>query len=93
MFSLYVRMLLAMGAVFEMPTLVVLPRPHRPGHAGLPGRNIKYAILIIFIVAAVITPTADIMTQALMAAPMIALYVLSILIAWAFQKRKPADEA
>ncbi len=91
-FSLYVRMLLAMGTVFQLPTLVfflariglVTPR--------FLIRNIKYAILIIFIIAAVLTPSPDIITQVLMAAPMIVLYGLSILIAWAFQKRKPASE-
>jgi sec-independent protein translocase protein TatC len=83
-FSLYVRMMLAMGLVFQMPTLVffltrvglVTPR--------LLVRHTKYAILVIFIVAAVLTPGPDVVSQALMAAPMIALYGLSIVIAWAF---------
>jgi sec-independent protein translocase protein TatC len=44
--------------------------------------NFKYAFLIIFVVAAVITPTGDMMTQVIFASPMVALYVLSILIAW-----------
>jgi sec-independent protein translocase protein TatC len=44
--------------------------------------NFKYAILIIFIVAAVITPSGDMMTQTIFAAPMIGLYLLSIVIAW-----------
>ena len=42
----------------------------------------KYAILIIFIAAAVITPSGDMMTQTIFAAPMIGLYILSIGIAW-----------
>jgi sec-independent protein translocase protein TatC len=42
----------------------------------------KYAFLIIFIVAAVITPTGDMMTQTIFAAPMVGLYLLSIVIAW-----------
>lgn len=83
-FSLYVRMMLAMGLVFQMPTLVffltrvglVTPR--------LLVRHTKYAVLVIFIVAAVLTPGPDVVSQALMAAPMIALYGLSIVIAWAF---------
>jgi len=44
--------------------------------------NFKYAFLIIFVVAAVITPTGDMMTQTIFAAPMVALYILSIAIAW-----------
>jgi sec-independent protein translocase protein TatC len=89
-FSLYVRMMLAMGLVFEMPTLVFFL-----ARVGLVTprfllRNTKYAILIIFIVAAVLTPGPDVVSQMLMAAPMIVLYGVSILIAWAFQKRQPA---
>ena len=44
--------------------------------------DLKYAILIIFIAAAVITPGGDAATQALFALPMVGLYILSILIAW-----------
>jgi len=43
---------------------------------------LKYALLLIFIIAAVITPTGDMMTQTIFAAPMIGLYLLSIVIAW-----------
>ena len=86
-FALYAQMLLAMGLVFEMPTVVLfLARMHLVTARFLI-RNVKYAVLIIFIAAAVITPTGDMVTQALMAGPMLGLYVLSILIAWIFGKR------
>lgn len=86
-FSLYVRMMLAMGLVFEMPTLafflarigLITPRTLI--------RHFKYAVLVIFIAAAVLTPGADVASQCMMAGPMLVLYVLSIGIAWAFQKR------
>jgi sec-independent protein translocase protein TatC len=45
-------------------------------------RSFRFAFLLIFIVAAVITPTGDMVTQAIFAAPMVGLYLLSILIAW-----------
>lgn len=45
-------------------------------------RNIQYAILIIFILAAVLTPSPDPWNQTVFAAPMIALYLISIGIAW-----------
>jgi sec-independent protein translocase protein TatC len=45
-------------------------------------KQFKYAFLIIFVAAALITPTGDMMTQAIFAAPMVALYLLSIVIAW-----------
>jgi len=49
----------------------------------------KYAVLIIFIISAVITPTPDMMTQTVFAVPMIALYLLGVLIAWMFRRRTP----
>jgi sec-independent protein translocase protein TatC len=45
-------------------------------------RNLRYAILVIFIIAAIVTPTADILNMCLFAAPMVVLYALSILVAW-----------
>jgi sec-independent protein translocase protein TatC len=87
-FSLYAKMLLAFGVIFEMPTVVFFLARMGLVTAGFLLRKIKYAVLIIFIVAAVLTPTGDMVTQTLMAAPMIVLYLLSIIIAWAFRKRK-----
>jgi sec-independent protein translocase protein TatC len=45
-------------------------------------KNFRYAILLIFIVAAIVTPTPDIMSMCIFAAPMVALYAISISIAW-----------
>ena len=56
--------------------------------AGLLWRSFRYALLLIFIVAAVITPTGDMVTQTIFAAPMVLLYVLSILIAWVFGRAR-----
>ncbi len=81
-FSLYVRLMLACGVVFQMPTLVFFLARIGLLTARYLIRNTKYAILIIFIVAAVLTPTGDPATLTMMAAPMTALYGLSIGIAW-----------
>jgi sec-independent protein translocase protein TatC len=92
-FALYVRLTLACGVVFQMPSLVFFLA--RVGVVTAPFliKNTKYAILIIFIVAAVLTPTGDPATLTLMAAPMIALYGLSIIIAWLVSpKRNPTEE-
>jgi sec-independent protein translocase protein TatC len=51
-------------------------------------RNFKYAVLIIFIVAAVVTPGGDPGTQTIFALPMVGLYVLSIGIAWIVSPRR-----
>jgi sec-independent protein translocase protein TatC len=81
-FSLYTKFLIAMGLVFQMPTVVLFLAKMKVVTARFLARQIKYAILIIFVLAAVITPSGDPGTQAVFAAPMILLYVLSIGIAW-----------
>jgi sec-independent protein translocase protein TatC len=81
-FDLYTKMLLGMGLVFQMPMVVYTLAKLRMVSARFLLRHFKYAFLIIFIIAAVITPTGDMVTQAIFAAPMIALYALSIFIAW-----------
>jgi sec-independent protein translocase protein TatC len=51
-------------------------------------RGFRYAVLIIFVIAAVVTPTPDMATQTILAGPMLGLYILGIAIAWAVQPRK-----
>ena len=81
-FGIYVKMLLAFGLIFQMPTLVFFLARMGVVTAGFLARHTKYAVLIIFIVAAVISPGTDVVSQALMAGPMLGLYGVSILIAW-----------
>jgi sec-independent protein translocase protein TatC len=81
-FGLYTKMLIGMGIVFQMPTVVFFLAKMKLVTARFLIAQFKYAFLIIFIVAAVITPTGDMMTQTIFAAPMIGLYMLSIVIAW-----------
>jgi sec-independent protein translocase protein TatC len=91
-FSLYVKLALAMGVVFQVPTIVFFLARIGLVTAGWLWRNIKYAILISFVLAAVLTPSPDPVSQTLMAIPTILLYLVSIGIAWVCQKRarKPA---
>jgi sec-independent protein translocase protein TatC len=89
-FSLYTKMLLGFGAVFEMPTLVFFLARMGVVTGQFLLKYFKYAFLIIFIVAAVISPGTDMMSQVVMAVPMLGLYIISIAIAFIFQKaRKP----
>jgi sec-independent protein translocase protein TatC len=82
------KLILGLGLCFEMPILVFfLARLGIVSERWLLSK-FKYAVLIIFIIAAVITPTPDIATQCVFALPMIALYLLGILIAWMFRKRR-----
>src|SRR5688500_9262025 len=87
-FSMYTRMILAFGVVFEMPTLVFVLARLGLVTARLLIRYFKYAFLAIFVVAAVISPGGDIPSQLILAVPMLLLYALSILIAFAFQRRR-----
>ena len=92
-FSLYVKVLLGFGAIFQMPTLVFFLARMGVVTAGFLARNIKYAVLIIFILAAVLSPGGDITSQMLMAGPMLVLYGISILIAWIVAPRKTRKSA
>jgi len=89
-FDFYVLMVFAFGIVFQMPILVYFLARFGIVTARWMWKNFRYAILIIFIIAAIATPTADPVNQTIFAAPMIILYLISIVVAWVFQKKKPA---
>ncbi len=92
-FDLYIKMLLAMAAVFQMPTVVLFLARFGLVTARMMITYFKYAILVIFILAAVITPSQDMASQLVVAIPMTALYIISILVAWIFgKKRQKPDE-
>src|SRR5207245_10359442 len=90
-FSLYTKMLLGLGVVFQMPTVIFFLAKMKMVTWRFLARNFKYALLIIFIAAAVITPSGDMVTQTIFAAPMVGLYLLSIGIAWLVHPRHDAD--
>lgn len=87
-FGLYVKMMLGFGLIFQMPTVVFFLARMGVVTARFMVRNAKYAVLLIFIVAAVVSPGTDVVSQCLMAGPMLALYGLSVLVAWMFGKRR-----
>jgi sec-independent protein translocase protein TatC len=89
-FAFYVQMVLGLGLVFEIPILVFFLAHFGIVTAGFLLRKTKYAILIIFIIAAIITPSPDPINQCIFAAPMLVLYAISIGVAWMFGKKKPA---
>jgi sec-independent protein translocase protein TatC len=90
-FSLYVKMLLGFGLIFQMPIVVFALAKMGLVTAGFLIRNTKYAVLIIFILGAVLSPGGDVVSQALMAGPMLILYGVSICVAWLFGKKDPKD--
>jgi sec-independent protein translocase protein TatC len=90
-FSLALRMLLGIAAVFELPTLVFFLSRMGIITSRWMIKNFKYAVLVIFIIAAIITPTPDMVNQSIIAVPMLALYGLSILIAFFSEKRRKRE--
>lgn len=83
-------MLLVFGVVFEMPVLSYLLGRLGLARAEWLKKGRKYAILLIFIVAAIITPP-DVVSQIMTAIPMLALYELSVFVCQQAEKRRPAD--
>ncbi len=92
-FELYKNLLLGMVVVFQLPTLVFFLAKMRLVTARFLWRNFKYAILGIFIVAAVLTPSPDPWDQTIFALPMIGLYLISILIAWIVGPKRDQETA
>jgi sec-independent protein translocase protein TatC len=95
--DLFLTIIIGLGIIFEMPILVFFLALMGVISAGWMWRNLRYSILVIFIIAAIVTPTTDILNMCLFAAPMVVLYVLSIAIAWlvspARRKARKAKEA
>jgi len=86
--KLFVTIIIGLGLIFEMPILVFFLALMRVITARWMLRNLRYSILVIFIVAAVVTPTADILNMCLFAAPMLALYAISIGVAWLVDSKR-----
>ena len=91
--SFTARMLLAFGATFELPVITFfLARVGFVTHQMML-RTVRYAILVIFIVAAMLTPGPDVASQLLMAGPLLVLYGLSIGVAYLFGKPRAAESS
>jgi sec-independent protein translocase protein TatC len=87
--SFTIKFLLAFGLVFEFPVVLVLLAKIGIIDAKMLARQRKYAILLIFVFAAVMTPP-DIISQVLMALPLMGLYELSIFLSKIFGKKSPS---
>jgi sec-independent protein translocase protein TatC len=87
-FSLALRLLIAFGVIFELPIFMVLLAKLGLVNISFLNRNRKYAILINFIVAAILTPTPDVVNQCLMAIPLVLLYEVSLVAVWIFGRKR-----
>ena len=84
---------LAFGVVFELPVVITLLSMIGVVTPQFLSKNRKYAVLINFIIAAILTPTPDIVNQSLMAGPLIILYEVGIICARVFGRKKTAPVA
>ena len=92
-FEMYVRALIGMVVVFQIPTLAFFLAKMRLITARFLWDHARYAVLIIFIAAAVLTPSPDPWNMAIFAAPMLCLYVIGIGVAWLAEPRRRANDA
>jgi sec-independent protein translocase protein TatC len=88
-FSFCAMLLLTFGLTFELPIFILFLAKLGVIDARMLARNRKYVIVIIFIVAAVLTPP-DPLSQVMMAVPLVALYEASIWAARIFGKKPKA---
>jgi len=82
------KFILAFGAVFELPIAIIFFTRMGIVTPKTLAKNRKYAILLAFVVAAILTPTPDAFNQTLMAVPIIVLYEVGIILSRIFKRRK-----
>ena len=94
-FGFAVKLLFAFGIVFELPVVIFFLTKMGVVTPALLRKNRKYAILLSFVVAAILTPP-DVITQCMMAGPLIILYEIGILVsvsAWKKKQKKKEDDS
>jgi sec-independent protein translocase protein TatC len=89
-FAFVARLCLAFGLVFEMPLVVMLLSLMGVVNPRLLLKGWRYALVLIVIMSAVLTPP-DVLSQLLMAGPVMLLYILSVLVAIVVTRRRSAD--
>ena len=87
-FSMYLTLVLMFAAIFQLPTLILFLARMGVVTATFLIKNIKYALLIMVIAGAVLSPGGDPVGLLLFALPMVVLYLMSIVLAWLFGKKK-----
>jgi sec-independent protein translocase protein TatC len=91
--SLFVKFLLGFGLSFELPVFIFFLTKLRIVNSKMLSKQRRYAILIIFIVAAILTPSPDALSQILMAIPLMFLYEVSIFVAKFAERKKEEPES
>ena len=91
-FGMYVKLMLALGLTFQLPVLIFVLARLGIVTAGWLMKNFRYAVLLIVIAAAVVTPDGNPINQVLVAGPMVVLYLIGTGAAWLFGKSKNSDQ-
>jgi len=91
-FSFASVIILACGLVFETPILIFFLARLGIVTPAFLMKKFKYAVVLSFVVAAIVTPTPDMVTQAALAVPMILLYLIGTGVAYVFAKPKEMDQ-
>lgn len=89
-FSLCLRLLIAFGVIFELPVFMVLLAKMGLISVEMLKRHRRYAILAAFVIAAILTPTPDVINQCMMAIPLIVLYEAGIVAVWLLGRKRLA---
>ena len=92
-YDFYSWFLLSLGLVFQVPVVILVLARIGLVTAGFLLRQFKWAVLLSFIVSAFVTPTPDVVNQTLLALPMIVLYLLGVVVAAIFGKKRQAPSA
>jgi sec-independent protein translocase protein TatC len=92
-FDLFLMFEVVLGFVFEIPALIFILSRFGIVSGPFLLRNFRYAMLIAFVVAAILTPTTDIPNMMLVGVPMILLYGIGIIIAYIFGKKRANPES
>jgi sec-independent protein translocase protein TatC len=87
-FELVLAVLVGLGVVFELPVLIFILSVFGIVTPKFLLRNFQYAMLIITIVAAIVTPTPDATTMLIFMAPMVVLYFVGVLVSYVVVRRK-----
>ena len=90
-FSFSIKLLFAFGIVFELPVVIFFLSKMGLVSVDFLRKNRKYAILLTFVIAAIITPP-DVITQCMMAGPLIILYEIGIIIARIGARKKVVED-
>jgi sec-independent protein translocase protein TatC len=91
--SFTIRLLLAFGFVFELPIFAFFLARLGLISADFLKRQRRIAVVVIFIIAAALTPGPDLFSQLMMAGPLLVLYEVSVWITHFFGRKPAADES